>query len=55
MAVFRWHIFTGVGAYTFIAVIDHLVSGAEHAELQRSVAWPLNWMVSRTAEAKVKE
>ncbi|RAH75722.1 ceramidase [Aspergillus aculeatinus CBS 121060] len=50
-----WHIFTGVGAYTFIAVIDHLVSGAEHAELQRSVAWPLNWMVSRTAEAKVKE
>ncbi|RAH87241.1 hypothetical protein BO86DRAFT_394049 [Aspergillus japonicus CBS 114.51] len=51
-----WHIFTGVGAYTLIAVIDHLVSGAEHGDLQRSVAWPLSSMVaSKTPEAKAKE
>ncbi|PYH86288.1 alkaline ceramidase family protein [Aspergillus uvarum CBS 121591] len=50
-----WHIFTGVGAYTFIAVIDYLVSGAEHTDLQRSVAWPLSLLVSKTPEAKAKE
>ncbi|KAJ5165919.1 hypothetical protein N7492_006215 [Penicillium capsulatum] len=38
-----WHIFTGIGAYTFIAVIDHLVSGTDHADLQKSFAWPTPW------------
>ncbi|KAJ5991864.1 hypothetical protein N7451_007588 [Penicillium sp. IBT 35674x] len=34
-----WHIFTGIGAYIFVAVIDQLVSRDIHG----IVAWPASW------------
>ncbi|KAH8430653.1 ceramidase [Aspergillus melleus] len=37
-----WHIFTAIGAYIFIAIVDHLVSGEDHEELD-SLAWPAPW------------
>ncbi|KAJ5359640.1 ceramidase [Penicillium cataractarum] len=37
-----WHIFTGVGAYIFIAVIDYLVSNDDHLDVE-SFAWPASW------------
>ncbi|CAP96469.1 Pc21g15720 [Penicillium rubens Wisconsin 54-1255] len=36
-----WHICTGIGAYIFIAVVDHLVSGEDLS--QQSLAWPASW------------
>lgn len=39
----RWHIFTAIGAYTFIAVIDQLVSGGNHQDIEKPFAWPLSW------------
>ncbi|KAJ5921813.1 hypothetical protein N7516_009516 [Penicillium verrucosum] len=36
-----WHICTGIGAYTFVAVVDHLVSGENLS--QQSFAWPASW------------
>jgi dihydroceramidase len=39
----RWHICTGIGAYIFIAVIDHLVSGDDHKDIPGSPAWPAPW------------
>ncbi|RHZ53931.1 uncharacterized protein CDV56_107416 [Aspergillus thermomutatus] len=38
-----WHICTGIGAYIFIAVIDHLVSGEDHRNIPGSLAWPAPW------------
>ncbi|KNG87618.1 alkaline phytoceramidase [Aspergillus nomiae NRRL 13137] len=38
-----WHIFTGIGAYIFIAVVDHLVSGVSHDAIEESFAWPASW------------
>ncbi|KAE8376683.1 ceramidase [Aspergillus bertholletiae] len=38
-----WHIFTGIGAYIFIAVVDHLVSGESHEDIAESLAWPASW------------
>ncbi|KAJ5883004.1 alkaline ceramidase family protein [Penicillium subrubescens] len=38
-----WHIFTGIGAYIFIAVIDYLVSDDEHLDVEGSFAWPAAW------------
>ncbi|PWY80568.1 alkaline ceramidase family protein [Aspergillus heteromorphus CBS 117.55] len=38
-----WHICTGVGAYIFIAVIDHLASGEDHEDIEGSFAWPAPW------------
>ncbi|KAL5362645.1 ceramidase [Aspergillus floccosus] len=38
-----WHICTGIGAYIFIAVIDHLVSGEGLRETQQSFSWPASW------------
>ncbi|RHZ64514.1 hypothetical protein CDV55_106835 [Aspergillus turcosus] len=38
-----WHICTGIGAYIFIAVIDHLVSGDDHRNIPGSLAWPAPW------------
>ncbi|OJJ74819.1 hypothetical protein ASPBRDRAFT_193511 [Aspergillus brasiliensis CBS 101740] len=38
-----WHICTGVGAYIFIAVIDHLVSGEDVETIEGSFAWPASW------------
>ncbi|KAB8071617.1 ceramidase [Aspergillus leporis] len=35
-----WHIFTAIGAYIFIAVIDHLVSGEVPKDIEKSFAWP---------------
>ena len=34
---------TGIGAYIFITVIDHLVSGADHQDLDKAFAWPAPW------------
>ncbi|PYH74106.1 ceramidase [Aspergillus vadensis CBS 113365] len=38
-----WHICTGVGAYIFIVVIDHLVSGEDVGAIEESFAWPAPW------------
>ncbi|KAJ5836213.1 hypothetical protein N7447_002239 [Penicillium robsamsonii] len=38
-----WHLFTGIGAYTFIAVIDQLVSGGDHQDIDANFAWPVTW------------
>ncbi|KAJ5247616.1 alkaline phytoceramidase [Penicillium chermesinum] len=38
-----WHICTGIGAYIFIAVVDHLVSGEDIRDTQQSFAWPASW------------
>ncbi|KAK4867133.1 hypothetical protein LT330_007874 [Penicillium expansum] len=38
-----WHLFTGIGAYTFIAVIDQLVSGGDHQDIDANFAWPATW------------
>ncbi|KAI2818679.1 hypothetical protein CBS115989_4941 [Aspergillus niger] len=38
-----WHICTGIGAYIFIAVIDHLVSGEDVEAIEYSFAWPAPW------------
>ncbi|KAJ5216662.1 alkaline phytoceramidase [Penicillium citrinum] len=39
-----WHICTGIGAYIFIAVVDHLVSGEATRNIQQSsFAWPASW------------
>ncbi|KAL4940508.1 hypothetical protein BDV06DRAFT_18951 [Aspergillus oleicola] len=40
-----WHIFTGMGAYIFIAVVDHLASGEEIGprDIEESFAWPAPW------------
>ncbi|KAL3487391.1 alkaline ceramidase family protein [Aspergillus germanicus] len=37
-----WHIFTAIGAYLFIAIVDHLVEGEDHRELDH-IAWPASW------------
>ncbi|KAJ5141729.1 alkaline ceramidase family protein [Penicillium atrosanguineum] len=38
-----WHIFTGIGAYIFIAVIDHLASGEDGPHVDMYLAWPAPW------------
>lgn len=38
-----WHICTAVGAYLFIATIDHLASGENHEILDENLAWPAQW------------
>ncbi|KAL4903895.1 ceramidase-domain-containing protein [Aspergillus multicolor] len=39
-----WHICTGIGAYIFIAVIDHLLSSNDHNEIPMGpFAWPAPW------------
>ncbi|KAJ5999976.1 alkaline ceramidase family protein [Penicillium waksmanii] len=40
-----WHIFTGIGAYIFIAVVDLLVSDEDLKDLcaQQTFAWPASW------------
>ncbi|EED13862.1 conserved hypothetical protein [Talaromyces stipitatus ATCC 10500] len=39
----RWHICTGIGAYIFIAVVDHLASGDDLQDIDESFAWPASW------------
>ncbi|KAA8650984.1 ceramidase [Aspergillus tanneri] len=38
-----WHTFTGIGAYIFIALIDHLVSGEDLQDIESLFAWPAPW------------
>ncbi|KAL4927922.1 uncharacterized protein BDV17DRAFT_115217 [Aspergillus undulatus] len=38
-----WQILTGIGAYIFIAVIDHFASGKDHENIGREIAWPASW------------
>ncbi|KAL3458738.1 ceramidase [Aspergillus heterothallicus] len=45
-----WHICTGIGAYIFIAVVDHLVSlsgedarGRRGSQQSIDIAWPASW------------
>lgn len=38
-----WHIFTAIGAYVFIAVIDHLLSEESNSDITKTVAWPASW------------
>lgn len=42
-SIYRWHLFTGIGAYTFIAVIDQLVPGGDHQDIDANFAWPVTW------------
>lgn len=42
---------TGIGAYIFIAVVDHLVSGESHDGIEESFAWPASW-ASRSVFAR---
>ncbi|KAB8264610.1 alkaline phytoceramidase [Aspergillus pseudonomiae] len=38
-----WHICTGIGAYIFIAVVDHLVASEDLSDIQQSFTWPASW------------
>ncbi|KAL4872098.1 hypothetical protein BDV12DRAFT_183341 [Aspergillus spectabilis] len=38
-----WHVCTGIGAYIFIASVDHLISGEELKDIEGSFAWPAHW------------
>ncbi|KAL2813209.1 alkaline ceramidase family protein [Aspergillus cavernicola] len=50
-----WHICTGIGAYIFIAVVDHLASGEYHTDIEGSFAWPASWASRSAFAGKVPE
>lgn len=41
-----WHIFTGVGAYIFIALVEYLTSEEAGRPLGKGFAWPVGRIVS---------
>lgn len=41
-----WHIFTGVGAYIFIAIVEYLTSEDVGRPLGREFAWPVGRIVN---------
>jgi len=47
-----WHIFTGVGAYIFIALVEYLTSEEAGQPLGRSFAWPVGLIIDGTAGTK---
>jgi len=48
-----WHVFTGVGAYVFIALVEYLTSEEAGQPLGKSFAWPVGKIVN--CEAGTKE
>ena len=44
-----WHIFTGVGAYIFIALVEYLTSEEAGEPLGKSFAWPVGAVVNCSA------
>lgn len=40
-----WHIFTGIGAYVFIAEVEYLTGEERGGKLGGRFAWPVNWIV----------
>ena len=44
-----WHIFTGVGAYIFIALVEYLTSEDAGEPLGKSFAWPVGAIVNCSA------
>ncbi|KIN06379.1 hypothetical protein OIDMADRAFT_155471 [Oidiodendron maius Zn] len=43
-----WHIFTGIGAYIFIALVEYLTSDDVGQPLGKSLAWPASRLVPGT-------
>lgn len=43
-----WHIFTGIGAYVFIALSNYLTGDEVGQKLGGKFAWPVNWVVDGT-------
>ena len=51
-----WHIFTGIGAYVFIVLVDFLTSGAsEKSGAQVDFGWPANWIIGNASSDKGAE
>ncbi|KAH6714718.1 ceramidase [Leptodontidium sp. MPI-SDFR-AT-0119] len=49
-----WHIFTGVGAYIFIALVEYLTSDEAGQPLGSKFAWPVNLIVDgRAGDARL--
>lgn len=44
-----WHIFTGIGAYTFIALVEYLTSIEAGSSLGSRFAWPVGKIVNKSA------
>ncbi|CAL3967690.1 hypothetical protein PZA11_003926 [Diplocarpon coronariae] len=47
-----WHVFTGVGAYIFIALVEYLTSEDAGEPLGSRFAWPVNVLVNCQAGSK---
>lgn len=41
-----WHIFTAIGAYTFMALIEFLTSGVPGQAITAEFAWPVGSLVA---------
>ncbi|RDW91101.1 hypothetical protein BP5796_02266 [Coleophoma crateriformis] len=50
-----WHIFTGIGAYTSMALTEHLTSENAAKPLAKQYAWPVNLFVPDFAALKGKQ
>lgn len=37
----RWHVFTAIGGYVAVAVVDQITSGEVHQNPTRDLAWPI--------------
>lgn len=44
-----WHVFTGAGAYIFIALVEYLTSEDAGKPLGGRFAWPVGWLVDGEA------
>ncbi|KAI9743953.1 MAG: hypothetical protein M1818_002687 [Claussenomyces sp. TS43310] len=44
-----WHIFTGIGAYIFMALVEYLTSEEAGEPLGGRFAWPVPWIVDGSA------
>ncbi|RQM08038.1 hypothetical protein DH86_00001369, partial [Scytalidium sp. 3C] len=40
-----WHIFTGIGAYVLIAVVEYVTSEDAGKPLDKNFAWPVGWII----------
>lgn len=49
-----WHVFTGLGAYIFIALVEYLTSEEAGMPLGRRFAWPVNSIVNGSAGKKAE-
>lgn len=52
----RWHIFTGIGAYSFIALVDYITTDDVDTDPAELFAWPASWAANSVfAPKKLKE